>query len=54
MKATYRKRTIHMPEDRAREIAVAARALDMTSEQFIQGAITLALSFTDASYRQHR
>jgi hypothetical protein len=43
MSATYRKRTIHMPEVRSQQIALAAASLGITSEQFVQTAITTLL-----------
>ena len=42
-KDPHRKRTILMPESRSRQIALAAAATGVSSEQFIQGAITAAL-----------
>jgi hypothetical protein len=43
MSVNYRKRTVHMPEVRSQQIALAAASLDITSEQFIQTAITTLL-----------
>ena len=43
MSVNYRKRTIHMPQTRAAQIALAAAELGISSEQFIQSAITAAL-----------
>lgn len=43
MSVAYRKRTIHMPEVRSQQIALAAASLDITSEQFVQTAITTLL-----------
>lgn len=43
-----RRRTIAMPEYRARQIAKAAAKLGITSEAFIQSAISVAIEHGDA------